>query len=68
VREALARQKTVEPMPPVIVRTTVRHSGVDVEPARPTVSAPPRASAQATSPVRPEAPDLLNKLKRIFWQ
>jgi hypothetical protein len=67
-REALARQKALEPMPPVIVRTTVRHSGVDVEPPRPTVSAPPRASAPATPLVRPEAPDLLNKLKRIFWQ
>lgn len=67
-REALARKKALEPMPPVIVRATVRHSGVDVEPPRPTVSAPPRVSAPAISPERPEAPDLLNKLKRIFWQ
>jgi hypothetical protein len=67
-REALARQKKLEPMPPVVVRTTVRHTGVDVAPPHPTVSNPPRASAQATSAARPEAPDLLNKLKRIFWQ
>lgn len=66
-REALARQaaaaKALPPMPPVVVRsTTVRHTGVDAEPPRPTVSAP------AAFPERPEAPDLFNKLKRIFWQ
>lgn len=68
-REALARKKALEPMPPVIVRTTVRHSDVDATPPRPTVTAPPRALAPAATPASPsEAPDLLNKLKRIFWQ
>ncbi|CAM2928384.1 hypothetical protein [Rariglobus hedericola] len=72
-REANARQtaaaKALPPMPPVVVRATpVRQTAIDVAPPRPTVSAPPRASAPATSQERPEAPDLLNKLKRIFWQ
>ena len=67
-RETLARKKALEPMPSVIPRASARHTDVDPTPARPTVSAPPRTSAPATPPARPEAPDLLNKLKRIFWQ
>ena len=68
-REALARKKALEPMPPVIVRTTVRHSDVDAAPPRPTVTAPLRVPVPAMTPASaPEAPDLLNKLKRIFWQ
>ncbi|MBC8040365.1 MAG: hypothetical protein H7Y06_07480 [Opitutaceae bacterium] len=68
-RESLARKKALEPMPPVIVRTTVRHSDVDAAPPRPSVSAPPRHLAPAAVPAsQPEAPDILNKLKRIFWQ
>jgi len=68
-REALARQKSLAPMPPVIVRTTTRQSGVDAPPPNPTVTAPSRTLAPAVTPVSPpETPDILNKLKRIFWQ
>ncbi len=45
-----------------------RQTTVDVPPSRPTVAAPPRKPALATSQTRPQAPDLFNKLKRIFWQ
>ncbi|MET0261689.1 MAG: hypothetical protein ABW223_02240, partial [Rariglobus sp.] len=71
-REARARQvasaKALPPMPPVVVRNTPRDTGVDVAPPRPTVSAPPRETSPAPQSERPTAPDLLNKLKRIFWQ
>ena len=76
VREERARQlaakKALPPMPPVVVNRPPardRDTGVDVAPPRPTVAAPLRVAVPVNAPTtRPEAPDLINKLKRIFWQ
>ncbi|MFA6961039.1 MAG: hypothetical protein WC205_09830 [Opitutaceae bacterium] len=66
IRDARARLPI---MPPVVVRDIPRQTGIDVARPRPTVSAPPaNEPVLAASSPRPEAPDLINKLKRIFWQ
>ena len=44
------------------------HTGVDVAARRPTLSDPTDESADESEPVLPSAPELFNKLKRIFWQ
>ncbi|MDF3055858.1 MAG: hypothetical protein K0R17_73 [Rariglobus sp.] len=68
---AAASTKRLAPMPPLNVHTAVpvpRQTTVDVPPARPTVTAPSREPALTSPQARPQAPDLFNKLKRIFWQ
>lgn len=65
-----ARARALPAMPSVTGRKEARvQTAIDAGPARPTLSDPPRAPAIPPPPApRPPAPDLFNKLKRIFWQ
>ena len=67
VRELRARRAAAPK--PVKPTAKSRQTGVDLPSPSPTLSAPPApAKARASAPVRPSAPELFNKLKRIFWQ
>ena len=73
VREARAqRRPKLPPMPPVVLSATPRKTTVDAPPVRPTLddsrNAVPSFTTADTSHADAPAPDLLNKLKRIFWQ
>ena len=74
VREARAKKRPVlPPMPPVVfgtkpISTPRTQTTVDAATPRPTLSDPRKAFATAGTDNRAQAPDLLNKLKRIFWQ
>ncbi len=43
-------------------------TGVDVPRPRPTLSRPTSSAESAANTARPSAPEIFNKLKRIFWQ
>ncbi|MCF3648648.1 hypothetical protein [Synoicihabitans lomoniglobus] len=52
----------------VTAASKISQRDVDVPPAGSTLSGPARTAEPDHSPSRAPAPDILNKLKRIFWQ